>query len=125
MYGLVQYQDAALRVKYRAGADAQMVEYFGADDGAHAQRGVRHEQCDEAGNDLGTTRAGGHQRRAGNVVGNLAHVAYHRERRHEALFADHAQAPEDDSYCYDEQCAQQLTIHCVYCKGLMRRAEKF
>ena len=103
-----------------------MVEYLGADDGAHAQRRVRHEQRDETGDDLGTTGAGGHQRRARDVVGNLEHVAYHRERGHEALFAHDGETPEDDSYCDDEECAQQLTIHgCVYCKGLMRRAEKF
>ena len=59
---------------------------------------------DKAGNDLGTTRAGGHERRACHIVWNLEDVAYHRERRHEALFADHGETPEDYSYCYDEQC---------------------
>jgi hypothetical protein len=88
-----------------------VVEYLGADDGAHAQRRVRHEQCDETGDDLGATRARRHQRRARDVVWNLEHVAYHRERRHKSLFADHGEAPEDYSYCEDEQRAQQCIVH--------------
>ena len=82
-----------------------MVEYLGADDGAHAQRRVRHEQCDETGDALGATRARRHQRRAGNVVWNLEHVAYDRERRHEALLAHDGEAPEDDAYRDDYQRA--------------------
>ena len=82
-----------------------MVEYLGADDGAHAQRRVRHEQRDETGDDFGTTGAGCHQRRARDVVRNLEHVAYNRERRHEALLADHGEAPEDDAYRDDYQRA--------------------
>ena len=88
-----------------------MVEYLGADDGAHAQRRVRHEQCDETGDDLGATRARRHQRRARDVVWNLEDVAYHRERGHEALLAHDGEAPEDDGYCNDEQCAQQGIVH--------------
>ena len=98
-----------------------MVEYLGADDGAHAQRRVRHEQCDETGDDLGATRAGGHQRRARDVVGNLEHVAYDRERRHEALLAHDGEAPEDDAYCDDYQRAQQSIIHLVSTANVTRR----
>ena len=54
---------------------------------------------------------GSHEGRAGDVVGNLEHVAYDRERRNESLLAHDGEAPEDHTDRYDEQCAQQGIVH--------------
>lgn len=74
--------------------DEQDVEDGGADDRADADVVERHEHTDDAGEQLGRTAAGRHERGAGHIVRDAQLLDDHVQRRHKELVAHDGQRHE-------------------------------